>query len=72
MTRGSDTSPVLADSELTDAIRAVARDVAGVEVAAVLTTAAFPVDIRHQSKVDRTRLARWAERVLAGGRVGTP
>jgi hypothetical protein len=32
----------------------------------------LPVDIRHASKVDRTRLARWADRVLAGGRVGRP
>ena len=29
---------------------------------------ALPVDIRHASKVDRLRLARWAERVLGGGR----
>ena len=41
---------------------------AGVEVAAVLTAAALPVDIRHQSKVDRGEVARRAARVLAGGR----
>ena len=41
-------------------------------VAAVLTVDALPVDIRHASKVDRLRLARWAERVLGGGRVGRP
>ncbi len=35
-------------------------------------TPALPVDIRHASKVDRTAVARWAERVLAGGRVGRP
>lgn len=45
---------------------------AGPGVAAVLQTAHFPVDIRHQSKVDRTRLAAWAQRALAGGRVGRP
>ena len=44
----------------------------GPGIAAVLQTAHFPVDIRHQSKVDRTRLAGWAERALAGGRVGRP
>lgn len=69
---GGATPRGLADADLTREVRQVGREVAGVDVAAVLTTAAFPVDIRHQSKVDRTRLARWAERVLAGGRVGTP
>ena len=29
---------------------------------------ALPVDIRHAAKIDRTRVARWAERVLAGER----
>jgi olefin beta-lactone synthetase len=43
-----------------------------VPLAAVLVADALPVDIRHASKVDRTRLARWADRVLAGGRVGKP
>ena len=48
------------------------RSTAGVPLAAVLVADALPVDIRHASKVDRTRLARWADRVLAGGRVGKP
>jgi predicted regulator of Ras-like GTPase activity (Roadblock/LC7/MglB family) len=48
------------------------RSTAGVPLAAVLAVDALPVDIRHASKVDRTRLARWAERVLGGGRVGRP
>ena len=51
-----------ADVALTQAVRAVA----GVPVAAVLTTSALPVDKRHNSKVDRTAVAAWAERVLAG------
>lgn len=46
------------------------REVAGVPVAAVLVTDALPVDIRHASKIDRVRVARWAERVLSGGRAG--
>jgi acyl-coenzyme A synthetase/AMP-(fatty) acid ligase/pimeloyl-ACP methyl ester carboxylesterase len=58
----------LASASLSRAV----REVAGVPVAAVLTTAALPVDIRHASKVDRARVARWAERVLAGGRVSRP
>ena len=44
----------------------------GVGVAAVLTVRSLPVDIRHNSKIDRVRIGRWAARVLAGGRVGTP
>jgi olefin beta-lactone synthetase len=58
----------LADQELTAAVRAAA----GIPLAAVLVVDSLPVDIRHASKVDRTRLAAWAERVLAGGRVGRP
>lgn len=37
-------------------------------LAAVLTVPSFPVDIRHNSKIDRTRLGRWAGAFLAGGR----
>ena len=36
-------------------------------IAAVLTAPAFPVDSRHNSKIDRTRLGRWAGALLAGG-----
>jgi acyl-coenzyme A synthetase/AMP-(fatty) acid ligase len=66
--RSAMSSGVLADQGLTEAVRAAA----GIPLAAVLVIDALPVDIRHASKVDRTRLARWAERVLAGGRVGRP
>ncbi|UXM93657.1 alpha/beta fold hydrolase [Paenarthrobacter sp. JL.01a] len=45
---------------------------AGVQVSAVLEVPAQPTDIRHNAKIDRTRLARWANRVLAGGRPGKP
>jgi acyl-CoA synthetase (AMP-forming)/AMP-acid ligase II len=61
-------SDPLANPELAAAVRSAA----GVPLAAVLLADALPVDIRHASKVDRTRLARWADRVLAGGRVGRP
>ena len=37
-------------------------------IAAVLTVPKLPVDRRHNSKIDRTRLGRFAEKVLAGGR----
>lgn len=62
--------PVVAAPELAAAVRRVA----GVPVAAVLVRRALPVDIRHASKVDRTALATWADRVLHGQRsrrVGT-
>ena len=42
------------------------REAAGVGLAAALVTRELPVDIRHNSKIDRTRLARWAADVLAG------
>jgi acyl-coenzyme A synthetase/AMP-(fatty) acid ligase/pimeloyl-ACP methyl ester carboxylesterase len=66
--RGDRFGPALIEPALAGAIRSAA----GVPLAAVLAVDALPVDIRHASKVDRTRLARWAERVLGGGRVGRP
>jgi olefin beta-lactone synthetase len=56
--------PALARTDLADAVRAAA----GVDVAAVLVTSRLPVDVRHQSKVDRGEVARRAARVLAGVR----
>jgi len=32
----------------------------------------LPTDIRHNSKIDRTRLSVWAEGILAGERLSTP
>ena len=55
----------LADTTLAAAVRAAA----GREVAAVLVAPALPVDIRHNSKIDRTRVAAWADAVLRGDRV---
>jgi len=60
--------PGLASPELTAAVRARAE----LPLAAVLVVPQLPTDIRHNSKIDRTRLASWAERVLAGGRVARP
>lgn len=57
----------LADEDLADRV----RDLAGaVDIAAVLVVPSLPVDKRHNSKIDRTRIATWAEKVLAGGRMG--
>ncbi|MFP5371902.1 MAG: hypothetical protein ACLGI3_14300, partial [Actinomycetes bacterium] len=52
----------VAPAELTDRI----RDAAGVGLAAVLETSRLPVDIRHQSKIDRAALASRATQVLSG------
>ncbi|HEY0167631.1 MAG TPA: alpha/beta fold hydrolase [Jatrophihabitans sp.] len=52
----------VAGIELADAVRSAVD----VPVAAVLLIGALPVDIRHASKVDRTALAAWAQKALAG------
>ncbi|WP_416402987.1 alpha/beta fold hydrolase [Arthrobacter sp. LFS091] len=52
-------------------VRAAARE-AGVDVSAVLVVPNQPTDIRHNAKIDRTRLSAWAARALAGGRPGKP
>ena len=59
--------PDLADEDLADLVRA---KVDAADVAAVMTAPSLPVDKRHNSKIDRSRIARWAEKVLAGGRIG--
>jgi acyl-coenzyme A synthetase/AMP-(fatty) acid ligase/pimeloyl-ACP methyl ester carboxylesterase len=60
---------LLAEPGLAATVRDAARARLGdVPVAAVLTTGALPLDIRHASKVDRREVARLAQRVLAGAR----
>lgn len=68
--------------ELADAVRAVAlasaslasdvRAAVGRPVAAVLVVPLLPTDIRHNSKIDRARLAAWAEGILSGGKLVAP
>lgn len=58
----------LASRELAEAVRAAA----GRPLAAVLTTPRLPTDIRHNSKIDRTALSRWATEILAGGKMRRP
>ena len=52
----------LASLDLCDRV----RERVGHDVAAVLVVRELPVDIRHNSKIDRARIALWATRVLAG------
>ncbi|WP_343048076.1 alpha/beta fold hydrolase [Cellulomonas humilata] len=57
--------PVVAEPDLAAAVRAA---LAGTDVAAVLVVEHLPTDVRHNSKIDRSRVAAWAERVLSGER----
>ncbi|MFD3444039.1 alpha/beta fold hydrolase [Microbacteriaceae bacterium 4G12] len=57
-----------ASAELTAAV----RQAVGLPVAAVLLVPVLPTDIRHNSKIDRAALARWAGGILAGGRRVAP
>lgn len=56
----------LASLELSDRVRSAAGDL---DIAAVLVVPSLPVDKRHNSKINRTRVAEWAEAVLAGRRM---
>ncbi|WP_240930362.1 alpha/beta fold hydrolase [Isoptericola sp. BMS4] len=60
--------PGLAPHDLADAVRAASP----VPLAAVLVAPQMPTDVRHNSKIDRARLAAWADGILAGGRVSAP
>ncbi|MBG6180230.1 alpha/beta fold hydrolase [Arthrobacter sp. CAN_A1] len=61
--------PGLAPAALATAARNAARS-AGMEISAVLVVPSLPTDIRHNAKIDRTRVAAWAAGVLAGGKIG--
>ncbi len=64
----------LAPAPLRNAVRAAAAEGPGVipGVAAVLVVRTLPVDIRHNSKIDRVAVGHWAQRVLDGRRPGRP
>ncbi|GLB68497.1 alpha/beta fold hydrolase [Arthrobacter mangrovi] len=64
--------PGPAPQELTRQVRAAVARATGVELAAVLMLPELPTDIRHNSKIDRAKLAAWASRTLAGGRISAP
>ena len=60
--------PGIASPELTTAVRASTT----LPLVAVLAVPRLPTDIRHNSKIDRSRLSEWAERLLAGGKPTAP
>jgi acyl-CoA synthetase (AMP-forming)/AMP-acid ligase II len=62
----------LAAPDLAAAVRASVADAGGPPLAAVIVVPHLPTDIRHNSKIDRSRLSRWAGGVLAGGRMRQP
>lgn len=68
-----ETIPAVARAGLADpAVARAVRALTATPLAAVLAVPRLPTDIRHNSKIDRTRLSAWAERTLAGERPGTP
>lgn len=62
-------SSPLALPELSRRVRDASVDA---PVSAVLVVDSLPTDIRHNSKIDRTALASWANRILAGEKVPAP
>ncbi|MFT4471144.1 alpha/beta fold hydrolase [Arthrobacter sulfonylureivorans] len=64
--------PGTAPRDLGEEVRAAVARCTGLDLAAVLVVPELPTDIRHNSKIDRARLADWATRSLAGGRIRKP
>lgn len=60
--------PRAASTSLQEAVRRAVRERSGAEVVAVFTTSCLPTDIRHNSKIDRAALSRWAGQTLRGER----
>ena len=60
--------PGLAPHDVAADVRALSPE----PLAAVLVVPDLPTDVRHNSKIDRSRLAAWAESVLSGGRMTSP
>ncbi|MEX3609687.1 alpha/beta fold hydrolase [Rothia sp. LK2588] len=55
-----------ASAELTQAVRAQVLQETGIDLAAVLVVREHPTDVRHNSKIDREKLSRWATAMLSG------
>lgn len=64
--------PGPAGLDLTAEVRRAVQEATGASAAAVLQVREHPTDIRHNSKIDRPRLAAWATEVLSGGKVRKP
>ncbi|ORC22195.1 MULTISPECIES: alpha/beta fold hydrolase [Rothia] len=64
--RGKKTRNGLAPADLTARVRRQVNSQTGVDIAALLLVDEQPTDVRHNSKIDRQLLARWAGEVLMG------
>jgi acyl-coenzyme A synthetase/AMP-(fatty) acid ligase/pimeloyl-ACP methyl ester carboxylesterase len=53
-------------------LAAAIRAAVGSPIAAVIVVPHLPTDIRHNSKIDRRLLSRWAAGILSGGRMSRP
>jgi acyl-coenzyme A synthetase/AMP-(fatty) acid ligase len=42
------------------------REVSGIPIAAILRVKSLPTDIRHNAKLNREEISRWASKKLAG------
>lgn len=62
----------LARPALAAKVRDAVAEATGLDLAAVLVLKAHPTDVRHNSKIDRTLLAEWAEDALGGGKIKNP
>ncbi len=68
--RGASGQPAVCRQAVEEAVMAKAAGHAALQcLAAVLFHPGFPVDIRHNSKINRQLLAVWAARQCAGGRL---
>lgn len=64
--------PGPAGTDMVQRVRRAVAEATGVVPVAVLQVAEHPTDIRHNSKIDRPRLAAWAQQTLSGGKVKKP
>jgi len=70
--RRASAAPSIATAGLARAVRRAVAAHCGARVSAVLRVPELPTDVRHNAKIERGRIGRWAERALAGGRMGRP
>lgn len=69
--RGKAQRSGLAPAALAAQVRSAAQAI-DLPLSAVLVIDAMPTDVRHNSKIDRAKLAAWATRMLAGEKAGKP
>lgn len=63
---GKPSTPIPATPEEQREVRDAVKAQTGRDITAVFVTRTLPTDIRHNSKIDRSRLATWAEAELSG------